>query len=313
MYNNSLDVLCIENFKEAALYFDRVIPVQCNALLHGHDGAYVTTPEHIPINVISKLIYEEEAPDWKILEFMDKKWAPFARKLHYEFNSHVKDLSSTSYSGLYEKDIIGSNGVSVRKHFIDFSESLGVKNPAILLRNSQESADFQSAYLSVSLKGIDLIDSSCASWEQIMEIRADNSSKKALRDLRLFIYENYTGKPTSYIQDDLCKRLDLYELSTKKHGFELATSVLGILLDSQNIQASIAAGITAGLFGGVDIGFGAACVVEIAKGSLEVSKQLHSFSSFKDTHDLAYIIKTTEALTKPGRERIAPHSGAQSY
>lgn len=297
MYSNSLDVLCLEKFKEAALYFDRVIPVQCNSLMHDDNGPYVTTPEHVPVGVISKLIYEEDAPDWKVLEFMDKKWSPFARALHSEFKQ-IQDLSSENYCDLYELNTLGSKGMSIRDHFSNFSKSLGVETSSVLLRRNVEKSDFQTAYISVSLKGIGLIDSDKASWDQIMELRSDPVSKGSLRNLRLFIYENYVGKPASYIEDDLCKRIELYDSSAKKHGFDLTTSVLGVLLDSKNIQASLAAGITAGLFGGVEVGIGAAVALEIAKGSLEISKKLYSFESFKNNHDLAYLIDTKTRIEK---------------
>ncbi|WP_218398555.1 hypothetical protein, partial [Alteromonas lipotrueae] len=89
MYKKSLDVICLGNIKEAALYFDRVIPVQCNALKHNDEGPYVTLPEEVPVRVATDLIYGNSAPDYKILEFMTKKWSPFVDALHKEFNGKI--------------------------------------------------------------------------------------------------------------------------------------------------------------------------------------------------------------------------------
>ncbi|CAD5275957.1 conserved hypothetical protein [Alteromonas sp. 38] len=298
MYKKSLDVICLGNIKEAALYFDRVIPVQCNALKHNDEGPYVTLPEEVPVRVATDLIYGNSAPDYKILEFMTKKWSPFVDALHKEFNGKISRYNVDDYRELYEKSEIGLKGASIRSHFLSFASTLGVQKPTILLKENNDSCDFETAYLNVSMKGIDLIDTSSASWDQIMELRMDTEAHKSLRNLRLFIYENYVGKPSSYIFDDVSKRLDVYSDVSKKHGFELTTSVLSVLLDSKNIQASLAAGLAASFFGGAELAVGAACAVELGKGSLELAKKYHPIQSFKLSHELAYLIKAQEVGVK---------------
>ncbi|EIN4364780.1 hypothetical protein P3553_17460 [Vibrio parahaemolyticus] len=298
MYQNSLDVLCLGNFKEAALYFERVIPVQCDSLRHSENGPYVTTPEHIPVDVASRLIFDCSAPSWKILEFMDKQWSPFITKLHSEFSDQISGFNTADYRKLYQNGSIGSNGVGIREHFQEFANSLGINKACILIPSNVQQSDFSSAYLNVSLKGMQLIDTKSASWEQIMEIRTDLESQKALRNLRLFINENYIGKSSAYITDDISKRIDDYEMASKKHGFELATSVLGVLLDSKNIQTSIAAGLATGILGGVEIGVGTACAVELGKGTLEIAKKYYPMKSFRENHDLAYFVRVTDKLAE---------------
>ena len=298
MYQNSLDVLCLGNFKEAALYFERVIPVQCDSFRHNENGPYVTTPEHIPADVASRLIFDSSAPSWKVLEFMDKQWSPFVRKLHSEFSDQISGFNTADYRNLYQNGSIGNNGVDIRSHFQEFANSLGIKKPCILISDNVQQSDFSTAYLNVSLKGIQLIDAKSASWEQIMEIRSDLESQKALRNLRLFINENYIGKSTSYIMDDISKRIDDYEMASKKHGFEFVTSVLGVLLDSKNIQSSIAAGLATGFLGGIEIGIGTACALELGKGTLEIAKKFYPIKSFKENHDLAYFMKVSDKLKK---------------
>jgi hypothetical protein len=90
----------------------------------------------------------------------------------------------------------------------------------------------------------------------------------------------------------------VYSDASKKHGFELTTSVLSVLLDSKNIQASLAAGLAASFFGGTELAIGAACAVELGKGSLELAKKYHPIQSFKQNHELAYLIKAQDIARK---------------
>jgi len=296
VYKNSLDVLSLNNIKDAALYFDRVIPVQCDSLRHDADEPYVTVPEVVPAHIVSKLIYGNEAPDWKVGVFMVEAWAQFIKKLHEEFKEVLPSETRINYGQLYENNIINNKGISIRDNFHEFAASFGVNKSSILIQESHNHTDFETAYINVSLKGIELINSKKATWDQIMELRSDKTAHNSLRNLRLFIYENYTGKPTAYIYDDISKRLDDYENVAQKHGFELKTSVLSTLLDSKSIQASLAAGLAVGLFSGAELGLSAACAVELGKGSLEIAKQLHGIKSFKHNHDLAYLIRAKELI-----------------
>lgn len=293
MYRNKLDVMCLGNIKEAALYFDRVIPLRCDSFRHNEDGPYFTTPEPLPTKYANSLIFGEEDLNWKtIMEFMTKQWAEFATSLCKDFPNQIKGFDTDIYEELYRANITGQSGRSFRSYFTDFAKSVGIQKPNILLNGQDENCSFESSFIEVALVGTSLVDSSKAHWDQIYEARKDVTSQKALRNLRLFVYDNYAGKCSHFIQDDIAKRIDLYHSASEKHGFDLITSSISALLDAKTIQSSIAAGLATGLWAGTDVGIGVACAVELGKSSLEISKKLYPMRSYKANHELAFIIDT---------------------
>jgi hypothetical protein len=294
LYQNSSHVLCLDNLKQAALYFDRVVPIQFFRMQGRPEGSFVEVPERIPTTAIAELIYGKGTPEHKILHFLDKDWMPFNRRVGKEFG--FQNDNPDFWKDIYQSNPISKNNVKARDLFLEFAKTLGIDKPSILIPEHQSNGGFEEAYLSLSLDSIPLIDPSNASWEQIMEFRYDDDSVNKLRNLRLYIFENYLGKPQAYIQDQLSKKLDDYEYASKKHGFDLTTSVLTTVLDSKNLQASLTAGIGAAFFGGVELAIGAACAVEIGKGSIELAKKMYSFKELKNNHDVAYLIKAKEKL-----------------
>ena len=197
MYQNETHVLCLENLKKAALYFDRVIPLQFFRLQGDPEGSFVEVPDKIPTTVISELIYGNNAEEWRILEFLEKKWDPFVSKLYKDFDGFERNKNG--FENIYRSNPISKRNIPAREYFLDFASQLGIKNPQILISNNQEESSFKQAYLSLSLDSIQLVNINKVCWEQIIEFRKDEDAKSKLRNLRLFIYENYLGKSQAYI------------------------------------------------------------------------------------------------------------------
>jgi hypothetical protein len=151
--------------------------------------------------------------------------------------------------------------------------------------------------ITLTIGNIDLVDTSKASWEQIIELRDDQEARRRLRNLRLFLHENYKGRSRAFIEDDLCKRLDEYKATCKDWGFETKTSTISAVLDSKNLRMTMAAAAGAVVFGkpivaGASVLAGAA--IEIGNIVLTIAKQKHAFQKLKRNHHLAYIIEAKE-------------------
>jgi len=302
LYQNHSHVLCLDNLKQTALYFERVVPIQIFKISHQGRFGFIEIPEKIPMTVMSELIYGKGAHEFEMLTFINDFWVPFVKSVHKEFG--VKRPDVNYWKEIYKSNPISENKVQARSLFTDFAKTLGINNPSILIPQENQNTNFQEAYLSLSLDNVSLVDVSNTSWDQIMEFRKDYDSVLKLRNLRLHIFDNYVGKPQSYIQDKLLNKLDCYEFASKKHGFELTTSTLTAILDSKNIQATVAAGIGVGLFGGVELGIGAACAVELGKVSVELAKKMYSFKDLKNNHEVAYLIKAKEQLEINANKQI---------
>ena len=78
----------------------------------------------------------------------------------------------------------------------------------------------------IQFSGMPIIDVEKLSWEQILEIRNDETSMRRLRRLRSFISSNYKSKSRQEIEDDLFTRIYDYEESAKALGLETAKAIL---------------------------------------------------------------------------------------
>lgn len=154
--------------------------------------------------------------------------------------------------------------------------------------------------ITVAIRGARLIDTSKATWEQITEIRSNAESLKKLRNLRLFLQTNYSGKSRNFVEDDLGKRLDDYENVVKDYGLETLRSTLTMVADSKSLLSFGAAGFAALLFGEPFLASASlvgGVSLEIAKISLEISKRRHSFNKIRRDHELGYILDVRNVIT----------------
>lgn len=152
--------------------------------------------------------------------------------------------------------------------------------------------------LTVYLSNIKLVDTSKTDWSQIIEFRKDKEARKKLRNLRLFLHTNYKGKTSAFVEDDLNRLLEDYQRACKDWGFETTVSTLTTLMDSNGLQASIAASLAIAVFGEPIYGvpFLAPSLIELGKIGLGFAKRKHAFHKLKRNHDLAYIIEAKERL-----------------
>lgn len=149
----------------------------------------------------------------------------------------------------------------------------------------------------LSIIDIPLIDTSRASWKQIIEFRKDSQSVQKLRKLRRFLHENYTEKDKAFIEDDLNTRMDDYTNAAQDWGFETKTSTMSMLLSSKTIAGSGSIALVSALFSAPTLGAAAAVFgtsVEIGRVSLHLAKRKYGFAALRRDHPLSYIIEAKE-------------------
>lgn len=98
------------------------------------------------------------------------------------------------------------------------------------------------------LTQIKLIDAEKLSWDQILSIRNDPDSVRKLRRLRTFMFEEFNGKPITYIEDKLGTMMEDYERTARKYGAMLEEATLS-LISSKDIIAATCAGLVAAVAG----------------------------------------------------------------
>lgn len=313
-YLPSTTALCFENFKETALYFERVLPLNMGRMQGDPDvgDILVGYPESVPSAALSHLVDGVEGNTvtyshaTRVIELFGVKWGEFAKKAEPYATlwspdprkGETRDVADEyrKLQNAYLADACHVNGPSIRQVFRDYAASLGFNKFCVVLPTNEEGSCSQSDP-SITLSQLNLVDASEADWRQIIEVRKDVQSHRKLVRLRLFVHSNYSGRSFSYIEDDLSRRLEEYEQVTKKFGLKTTLSSLSMLLDAKALQTSAGAGLIAGLFEGPVVGFSVAAAIEIGKIAINVAEKHHELKDWQAGHDLAYIFETQRKLT----------------
>jgi hypothetical protein len=306
-------ILCLNNFKEAALYFNQVLPLNMGRMRGDPDvgDILIGYPEEIPSAALSHLVDGVEGNTitfshaTRIMELCMTKWSEFSTKVSpyaklgppnpSRGRMHDPAVEHQKLFKAYLANEQQEGEVPVRKAFADFARSLGVQSYAVAVPLDPQGTNADPC---LTLSGLKLIDAESADWRQILEVRKDQASRRKLARMRLFLHSNYQDKSASFIEDDLLRRVDDYESTSKKFGFNTLTSSLGMLLDARSLQSSVGAGIVGALLGGAGVGVLTAAAVELGKIAINVAEKRHEMQSWQAGHELAYIFGTKEKLNQ---------------
>lgn len=293
-YVATQNAVCFENLKEAALYFDSVIPISFSSMQGRGVGKDVLfrLPDEIPGEVLVNLLFGvtpgSQAEKWTLLGKYLDSWDAFIKAIAPARDKFANSYEDVKRAYLANAKLDGQS--SVREEFKKFSAALGKQYSTVLLPD-ETSEEGPSAYSALVLAGIPLVDTASLTWDQVLELRRDERSRASLRNLRLFFYTNYERKPTAFIADDLARRLDEYETTRKRLGFETVTGSISALIDAKSIQSAAAMGIAAAFVGGPVAGLTSAALFEISGMALELAKKRFAVREFEKNHELAYLIE----------------------
>lgn len=299
--------VCFDNLKQAALYFDRVIPVSLRKAGGTGTDFEFYFPERIPSRAIINIIFDDESINstdnqrYTALGKILDSWDEFTKSIS-PFKYHTAERSTDESYKLLRAAYLENHSLpnigTIRSYFQKYAKALGVSNSDVLVPSSQKSVGVESEVQTLSFTGLELIDVNQASWGQIIEIRNDKESRKKLQKLRAFLNKNYTNKSASFIEDDISSKLYDYEIVRRKHGFDAVSSSISLLLDSKNIQAVAAAGIGAAFFGGPLVGISSVAAIELSTFAIEFAKRRKTMEDWQSSHEFAYLIELESKLTK---------------
>ncbi len=289
------------NPKNAALYFDHIMPLDMDFLTRYVIPGQVEEPDYSIEELLDDSLYRKRYEEsftkpymppmlysvfpnsmrseaviaqaynellvGAVIQFkQDKSAEEYYRKIGYDaldMNSFVKKYNINEYTFLYEH-----NG-----------------NP-----NCEES--YNTTLL--ELAQISLVDTSRSEWEQIIQFREDKDSVNKLRRLKLFFHNNYAGKDKNYIEYDLLQRIEDYNEVVKDWGFETLLSSLTLLSTGiSTIGASLALALTGQP---IETAFFSGICVGIGNMSLHFAKEKKKLSILQRDHPLAYIIGAKKKL-----------------
>jgi hypothetical protein len=305
-------IISLGTSKEAALYFDRVFP---NDILI----SALSQVEHIKTVKNVTIPFDHRESTKKIINSLVGDNPDFVEKVitYNRLVAHdiVIQLNGIDIDGWEKLDIshiekeiiekfgIDSKGLNDQKRVsralsqerakiikrLGFSDSLVWTNEDIfdhiVSNEKKQSNDFL-----ITLQGLNLIDIQKISWDAVCELRRDADSMRALRNLRLFFYENLSGKDKNFIEDRLLQLEDEYAKTVKIWGFDTAAKALSIAFDSKGMLASAAPALALGLAGApIAVAAASALVVPIGRTSIKICETIAEATRSKAANPVKYL------------------------
>jgi hypothetical protein len=280
--------------KEASLYFENVIPIDPLFVFKELRGESSRAPD--------ARIWPSDVPEWlgDVVAPLLPDGEMLPDYLRYcnlclakTNDAEAKKDFWTQFAILFAKFRLDNYPVISRS-----TEKIGEPHRANAPPGPAES-ESQKESVGISLCKLNLIDVSKARWEHILEFREDAESTRKLRNLRLFLSENYTGKELEYIKDDLCRRLDEYEEVRKGWAFETKTAVLSAFFSSKSLTAAAGGTLLSALLGSTATAAVTATTgvfMEVGKAAIEVHKRKHDLDCLTNRHPLSYVISANDRI-----------------
>ena len=291
-YRNPTTLVCVDHTKDACLYFSEVIPLNLAHIIpwenNGDLEAFDILKRILPASLLDSS--HPTGLHALVLSYIDSYVNVFPYSIGISdspFDKQASDQRARAFFPILMKrkdELIDSLGYPINSIFGAGSvsdESDAIEDPAIVLT------------------GLKLIDTSQITWRQIIEIRKDKESLNKLRRLRTFIFQNYQGKPTNFIKDDLLNRIDLYESTIKQLGLKTSDSALKILFNSGTLVANSVAAIASALTGmhvTIPLSLGIASSFLLGNVTLEIRTHKRELYKFKQENPITYLLdinKTT--------------------
>ena len=298
---NMHSAICFHNFKLAAAYFDKILPI--GGYLPSSADVLRSGNEWIPREYLVELTWniDDSMPmnEHHLLGMLTGIGISLAGFAGFDPREAQISGNFTSVANAYLANVRNKEGISFRERVAYISTELNLNSPAILIPSTDDcSAQVHggSGDLALILSGAPILDVSAASWDQIVHLRRDKESQTKLQRLRAFLIEKYAGKPISFVEDDLAQRIDAHDRAARKHGFTTCAGVFTTLLDARNLQAAAALGLSAGYLAGLGAGVAATALLEVSNVALEIARRAHALRDWKEGHELAYLIETRTTL-----------------
>lgn len=325
IYQSQNNVICFGDPKQAALYFDRVIPLNISNIVSDAINTREVFSDLLNINDYKQLdscLVElmafhsgllntfETALSEDNLDFIEPIAKNFLdlgfdpqKYLDGDIGENIEEYYDFMFIFLgfvYMNNLKLPHQGNIQSYVNNLSKSIGIKQSSVILPSQCLSYyNAREDDITLSIANIPIVNTQYTSWNKIIEFRKDKESKNKLRNLRLFLHTNYERKSRAFIEDDIEKRLDDYYYTCKNYEFETITSTLSTALDSKNLQFTIVASAGAAIWGKPIVAAGTiltGAVIELGKILIELCKKKHAFHKIKQQHELAYIIDAKKYL-----------------
>lgn len=161
----------------------------------------------------------------------------------------------------------------------------------------------RKTHFALQIAGSVAVDTSNASWDQILAIRSDPSCTKKLRRFRSLAIKDLSGMNAPQIEDHVLTVIDDYQSALKTWSLDLKLGVIEVACKSSTLPAGAAAiiGAAAGMSIGGPVAAAptallAAGAVELAGITVELARRVEQRRELHRKHDYSYIMELRERL-----------------
>lgn len=287
------NAVAISDIKNAALYFDYLVPVFLGLEMVQDGWLYRDDWKDTLKGIIGKVLppallshHFAEAfseVNGKMYHLLQK----FAIREH-GLKPQINGLSTEEYDNIED--------TAIQAYFSFIHEFQLLQWPLVAEGESTVAGipegENPKASPLLTLSKLNVVDASNLSWDHIHEIREDPIARERLRRLRLFAYSNYTDKPREFVEDDLLSRIDDYEATAKEWGVQTVQGALCFALDSKLVAGGLAASFVAAMFSQPITAIVASAttgIVEVSKFVLELKSRKLALESMARENPLSYV------------------------
>ncbi len=288
-YTESKRVAVFSNIKEAALYFDYVVPLEnslaIEVLKSGDERAKtcVFAPE-LFISESSSQFTPAASGYYTHLARISSKY--HNRTTDEQGNKiaiwHLCTEGERADSLRLLNDLLKSTGTFIRQQWSD----------------TDRCPEDNSGAPCIAVSGMNLVDTDKLSWKHLIDFKNDTDSVAQLRRLRIFLATEYPGKEIGFIKDDLINRIEEYNQAISKWGFATRSSAFEIIFDSKDKLSEIASyGAAALIVGPNSLPAAAALTIgasaSIGKLLLRVSRRRNELLTLKQNNPITFLAEAT--------------------
>ena len=304
-YFDDATALTLFGAKDAALYFDYVVPAS-----HAAFGNPVIEGTRISTSVsFDEMPHEPELRELLPPAFRgEKQLYGLVQGLHGFASAGAKLQRKTGWAEALldpslASSLLADADATTRMLFGEAERAVPVLKKmategklALLYSNERATPDETAAErLCITLSNLKLVDTANLSWSEIHEFRKDETSRAKLRALRRFVYDTYPGKDAAYVRDEMMKRISDYDEAAKLWNFDLKSGVFSTFAQESWVSALVA--VVAGGFGGIDTALATGATVLASQVGLSIAKRRHAVGRLRETNPLAYVIELRDRTT----------------
>lgn len=294
------------DLKNASLYFDHLVPIALFEELAGEKEMEQTNRVALAIRNADLVPPDlKECPGFleELLEVNDASANYILKEgtKRYSLEQRIKGLSKEEFAAI--EHVWTARYIELFLRYGLFRYPIVSASPDANGSGSMTPGADVSPIL--TLANLSVIDASQATWEHIAELRGDPDARRRLRRLRLFAYDNYSGKSPAYIEDDLLTKVADYDETVKQWGFETVKGAIALVLNSRLSATTAAGAILSTLFGHPAEAMAvaaAAASVQMGRVALHLAERRFALQELVRDSPVSYITYSRKKLRIPEGE-----------